>query len=346
MDLAKIFERAAKEGASDVLLTVGAAPVLYIGGKLLRYGNTALTPEDTQRMVYGTLMNDQIAEFERERELDFSFSYKEFRFRGNAYWQRNAVGAAFRLIQNEVPNLSELGLPPQVKDFTELPQGLILVTGPTGHGKSTTLASMIDHVNRSRSCHIVTIEDPIEFAHTNRSAIIDQREVGTDTPSFASAVRHVLRQAPHIILVGEMRDLETISAVLTAAETGHLVFATLHTNDCAQTIDRIIDVYPPHQQAQIRVQLSMALRGIVSQRLLPKADGDGRVLAVEVMHNVHSIANLIRTGKTQQIEGTIETGAKHGMVSLDASIKELFLDGQITEETAQRTMKNPSKLGP
>lgn len=345
MDLDNILSRACREGASDILITAGAPPVLYIGSKLLHYGKIRLTPEDTKRMVYSVLHTEQIATFERERELDFSFVFEgSCRFRGNAFWQRGAVGAAFRLINNNIPGFEELGLPPVFRELTELTQGLVLVTGPTGHGKSTTLASMIGHINKTRSCHIVTIEDPIEFSHSNQMSIIEQREVGEDTDSFARAVRHVLRQAPHVILVGEMRDLETISTVLTAAETGHLVFATLHTNDCPQTVDRIVDVYPPHQQMQIRVQLSMSLQAIVSQRLLPSVNGSSRVLAYEVLRNVHSIANLIRTGKTQQIESMIETGAKYGMQSLDACIKQLYIEGRISEETALRSMKVPSRL--
>ncbi|MFH0910220.1 MAG: type IV pilus twitching motility protein PilT [Planctomycetota bacterium] len=345
VEITDVFEWAAKEKASDVLLSAGVPPVIYIDGNIYSYGKTPLAAEDTQRMLYAILHSDQVATFERQRELDFSFTYDErHRFRGNAYWQRGLVGAAFRLIANLVPDLQTLGLPPVAKSFADLAQGLVIVSGPTGHGKSTTLASMVEHINTTRNCHIVTVEDPIEFLHTNKKAIIDQREVGTDTNSFAEAVRHVLRQAPHIIMVGEMRDLETISAVLTAAETGHLVLATLHTNDAAQSIDRMIDVFPPHQQSQIRVQLSMALVGILSQRLLPRAEGKGRILACEVLRNIHAVSHLIREGKTAQITGLLDTQARHGMQSMDSSVKQLFLKRLITEETARKIMLHPGNL--
>jgi twitching motility protein PilT len=340
MDIGQILERAARENASDVILTTGVPPVLYVGSKLLRYGNDLLTAQQTQEMVYSLLEQEQIARFEKDRELDFSFQFDQtHRFRGNAFWQRGCVGGALRLIRNDIPSLEDLHLPPVLRKLTELPQGLVLVTGPTGHGKSTTIASMIDCINRKRSCHIVTIEDPIEFMHVNRCAVVEQREVGTDTRSFASAVRHVLRQAPHVIVVGEMRDLETIQAVLTAAETGHLVFATLHTNDATQTIDRIVDVFPPHQQTQTRVQLSMSLSAVVSQRLLAHSDGKSRIVAAEVLRNIHSIAHLIREGKTPQIPGIVETNNKLGMQSMDMAVKEIFLQGEITEATARKAMK-------
>ncbi len=344
IEITAVLDRAAKEGASDVVLSAGVPPVLYVDGRLHRLGDVPLAAEDTQRMLYAILQSDQVAIFERERELDFSFTYNnELRFRGNAFWQRGTVGAAFRLVPNEIPDFETLGLPHAVRSFADEQQGLVLCTGPTGSGKSTTLASMIEHINQTRSAHIITVEDPIEFVHTHKKAVIEQREVGSDTKNFAIAVRHVLRQAPHIILVGEMRDLETIRAVLTAAETGHLVLATLHTNDAPQSVDRIIDVFPPYQQTQVRIQLSMVLLGIVSQRLLPTAKGDGRILACEVMRNVPGIANLIREGKTAQIHGLIETHARMGMHTMDAYVKQLYTKGLISEEVARKMMKHPGR---
>lgn len=343
--LTDILNRAWEENASDILITAGVSPVIYVNGKMLRYGNHKLSAKESQEMIYSLIHSDQIAEFEKERELDFSFTYENNkRFRGNLFYQRGAVSAALRLINNEVPALETLGLPVSVRDFAEEKQGLVLVTGPTGHGKSTTLASLIDYINQTRSCHVVTIEDPIEFAHSNKKSVICQREVGTDTNSYATAVHHVLRQAPHVIMIGEMRGLDTISAALTAAETGHLVFATLHTNDAAQTIDRIIDVFPPNQQAQIRVQLSMSLLGIVSQRIIENIDNTGRVLACEVMRNVPAVSHVIRQGRCEQLPGIIEVNAKHGMQSMDSSIKKLFFDGLISEDKAKSLMKNPQIL--
>ncbi|MHC4874570.1 MAG: type IV pilus twitching motility protein PilT [Planctomycetota bacterium] len=343
--LTDILDRAWREGASDILITAGISPVLYVNGKMLRYGKHDLSTKESQEMIYAILEADQIARFESERELDFSFTYDGFkRFRGNAFYQRGAVSAALRLINNDIPALDTLGLPDIVREFADEKQGLLLVTGPTGHGKSTTLASIVDHINQTRSCHIVTIEDPIEFVHTNKKAVVNQREVGTDTKSFASAVHHVLRQAPHIILVGEMRSLDTINAALTAAETGHLVLATLHTNDAAQTIDRIVDVFPPNQQSQVRVQLSMSLLGIVSQRIIENIDDSGRVLACEVLKNIPAIGHLVRQGRSEQLAGTIETNAKFGMQTMDSSLKKLFFDGLISEEKAKMLMKNPQSL--
>jgi len=340
----KILERAAKEKASDVILTNGMPPLLMVNGNLHRLGDKILDSKETQTLVYAMLEKDQIARFERERELDFSISYQQFRFRGNAFWQLGTVGTALRLVPTDIPALETLGLPPVIREMADASHGLVLITGPTGHGKSTTQAAMIDHINATRSCHIVTIEDPIEFLHTSKKSVIEQREVGFDTLTFAAALRHVLRTAPHVILVGEMRDLETIGAALTAAETGHLVISTLHTNDASQSIDRVIDVFPPHQQNQIRMQLAACLLGIVAQRLLPRADGTGRVAACEILRNNSAIANLIRESKGMMIPGMIETKAKEGMISMDAAVKRLYLDGTISEETARRAMKHPQTL--
>ncbi|MCP3886652.1 MAG: PilT/PilU family type 4a pilus ATPase, partial [Propionibacteriaceae bacterium] len=256
----------------------------------------------------------------------------------------DCVGAAFRIIPNELPNLEDLGVPKIMAELALRPQGLILITGPTGHGKSTTQAAMMDVVNSSKRVHIVTIEDPIEFLHTSKQAVVDQREVGQDTLSFAEALRHVLRQDPDVILIGEMRDLETVSTALTAAETGHLVIATLHTNDCAQTITRIVDIFPPHQQAQIRTQLSFCLIGVFSQRLLPRKGGGERVLAAELMLTNSAIAHLIREGKVQNILGIMETQGRSGMWTMDSNLKELYYNGLIERSEAMRRMKNPQTL--
>ncbi len=341
--LATVLARAGKENASDVLLTTGKPPVLIVSGRMNQLGNEPLHAEATRAWVHSMLNSDQIAAFEESRELDFSVTHGELRFRGNAFFQRGAVGAALRLVPNHIPALFELGLPPIVEELAEKRQGLILTTGPTGHGKSTTQAAVIDHINQTRSEHIVTIEDPIEFLHQNNKCVIEQREVGSDTRSFPTALRHVLRQAPNVILVGEMRDLETISTALTAAETGHLVLATLHTNDAPQSIDRVIDVFPPHQQNQVRAQLSASLLAIVAQRLLPGLDG-GRVLACEVLLNTSAVANLIREHKIAQIPGILEAGGKYGMITMDASIKKLYLEGFIGEDVARAAMKHPQKL--
>jgi twitching motility protein PilT len=293
-----------------------------------------LSPPVIQRMMYAVLTQKQREKFEEALELDFAYAVPgKARFRVNLYKQRDAVGAAFRLIPFEIKALEDLGVPPSVANFAMLPRGFVLVTGPTGSGKSTTLASLVDLANRNRRDHIMTVEDPIEFLHRHKSCLVNQREVGEDTWSFQNALKHVLRQDPDIILVGEMRDLETISVALTAAETGHLVFATLHTQDAAQTIDRVIDVFPPHQQQQIRVQLAGALQGVVCQTLAKTADGNGRAAATEVLIATPAVRNLIREGKTHQIYSTLQAGAKHGMHTMDQHISELVKTGRITYET-------------
>ena len=290
-----------------------------------------LTPPEIQRMVYAVLTQKQREKFEEDLELDFAYALPgQSRFRVNVYRQRESLGAAFRMIPFEIRPLEQLGVPASISNFAMLPRGFVLVTGPTGSGKSTTLASLVDLANRNRRDHIMTCEDPIEFLHSHRGCVVNQREVGEDTWSFANALKHVLRQDPDIILVGEMRDLETISVALTAAETGHLVFATLHTQDAAQTIDRIIDVFPPHQQQQVRVQLAGALQGIVCQTLVKTPDGRGRVVAAEVLCVTPAIRNLIREGKTHQIYSTIQAGARHGMVTMDQTLAELVKKGRIT----------------
>ncbi|RJP30621.1 MAG: type IV pilus twitching motility protein PilT [Candidatus Omnitrophota bacterium] len=345
MDIAELFELTKTKQASDLLLTAGAPPVLRIHGNLTRTDFPPLIPKEVKQLVYSLLSEDQRLVFEREKELDFSLGMgAEHRFRVNVYLQKGCVAAAFRPIPNTIPKLKDLGLPPLVYDLAFSPQGLILVTGPTGHGKSTTQASIIDLINTNKRCHIISVEDPIEYVHQNKNSIVDQRELGGDTLSFSTALKYVLRQDPDVILIGEMRDLDTIQAALTAAETGHLVLATLHTNDAVQTIDRIIDVFPQHQQQQVRVQLSLTLSAVVSQRLLPKKSGNGRVLAVELLKNVHSSANLIREGKSHQLYSVIETGSKDGMTTMDASLIRLYQRGIITMEEAQLHMRNPQAL--
>jgi twitching motility protein PilT len=343
--VADILRLAIRMRASDAIITAGVKPALRVHGDLSYVKSPLLTPQDTQRLVYDILNDDQIARFEREKELDFSIELGgQHRFRVNCYWQRNAVGAAFRLIPKEIPDLEELGVPRIMRDLVLRHQGLILITGPTGHGKSTTQAALIDIVNTEKSLHIVTIEDPIEFLHTSRKCVVDQREVGQDTLSFAEALRHVLRQDPDVVLIGEMRDLETMRTALTAAETGHLVIATLHTNDAAQSVDRIIDSFPPHQQSQVRAQLAFCLSAILSQRLLPRKGGGERVLATELMCNNAAVANLIREGKTQQIYGVMETQARVGMYTMDFNLKDLYLKGLVEREEARRRMRNPQLL--
>jgi twitching motility protein PilT len=345
MDIVDLFEIVKKEGASDLLLTAGAPPMIRVHGKFKPIDDVLLAPNEVKKLVYSLLNEQQRLLFEEEKELDLSLGMGiEHRYRVNVYYQKGCVAAAFRPIPNVIPKLKDLGLPPIVYDLAFIPQGLILVTGPTGHGKSTTLASMIDLINNNKCCHIISIEDPIEYIHEHRSSIVDQRELGGDTNSFATALKYCLRQDPDVILVGEMRDLDTVAAALTAAETGHLVLATLHTNDAVQTIDRIIDVFPERQQQQVRVQLSLTLAAIVSQRLLPKASGSGRALAVEVLKNTHASAALIREGKTHQLYSVIETGTKDGMCTLDASLIRLHERGMITLEEAQLHMRNPQAL--
>jgi len=323
-------------GASDLHLSAGARPTLRINGTLVPMEDRAiLTPPVIQRMMYAILTQKQRERFEEELELDFAYALPgRARFRVNLYRQRDALGAAFRIIPYEIKALEELGVPPSVANFAMMPRGFVLVTGPTGSGKSTTLASLVDLANRQRHDHIMTVEDPIEFLHTHKACLVNQREVGEDTWSFQNALKHVLRQDPDIILVGEMRDLETISVALTAAETGHLVFATLHTQDAAQTVDRVIDVFPSHQQQQIRVQLAGALQGIVCQTLCKTYDGKGRAVATEVLVATPAIRNLIREGKTHQIYSSLQAGARHGMHTLDQHLAELVKSGRITFETA------------
>ncbi len=335
MDITELLILTKERGASDLHLTVGAPPVLRINGKLTRLDYPVLTPAAIHEMLYDVLTDDHKARFEETHDLDLSLELTDVgRFRVNVFVQRLGEAAAFRLIPVQIKNLDALGMPSVLKSLAMRDRGLFLVTGPTGSGKSTTLAAMLDLINTERTDHIITIEDPIEFVHQHKSCIINQREVGPHTNSFATALRSALREDPDVILVGEMRDLETIQMALTAAETGHLVLGTLHTNSAAQTVNRIIDVFPPHQQDQIRVQLSEAILGVLAQTLILRADGRGRVAAVEVLVATPAIRNLIREGKTFQIPSMIETGAKEGMMSLDQCLRDLLRQGLITAETA------------
>ncbi|MFK3669574.1 type IV pilus twitching motility protein PilT [Leifsonia aquatica] len=322
--------------ASDLHVTVGAPPMVRIDGALTPAGPAEPWGHERTLAALSSLLTERQAEiFKRELELDFAFTISaNSRFRVNFYQQRGSVGAAFRLIPTEIKQLRELGVPEQIGGFSTLPRGLVLVTGPTGSGKSTTLAALIDLVNSTRADHIVTVEDPIEFMHTHKRSIVNQREVGHDTHSFNNALKHVLRQDPDVILIGELRDLETISVALTAAETGHLVFATLHTQDAPQTIDRVIDVFPPHQQDQVRAQLAATLQGVVCQTLVKRASGRGRVVATEVLMMTPAIANLIREGKTYQIASSMQAGRGDGMHTMDQHLAELVNVGAITRKAA------------
>lgn len=322
--------------ASDLHVTVGAPPMVRIDGALTPAGPAEPWGHERTLAALSSLLTERQAEiFKRELELDFAFTISaNSRFRVNFYQQRGSVGAAFRIIPTEIKQLRELGVPEQIGGFSTLPRGLVLVTGPTGSGKSTTLAALIDLVNSTRADHIVTVEDPIEFMHTHKRSIVNQREVGHDTHSFNNALKHVLRQDPDVILIGELRDLETISVALTAAETGHLVFATLHTQDAPQTIDRVIDVFPPHQQDQVRAQLAATLQGVVCQTLVKRASGRGRVVATEVLMMTPAIANLIREGKTYQIASSMQAGRGDGMHTMDQHLAELVNVGAITRKAA------------
>ena len=321
--------------ASDLHLAVGSPPMYRITGMLVPVDGEVLTPEQAREMVHAVLDEAQRNKFQQEKELDFSYSIPGVsRYRGNILLQRGTLGAVFRAIPERPPSLEALKFPPILTEFCTRPRGLILVTGPTGSGKSTTLAAIIEHINEHQAVHVVTIEDPIEFLYKNKKAIIRQRELGGDTVSFTAALKHALRQDPDVILVGEMRDLETIALAVTAAETGHLVFGTLHTTGAPATVDRMVDVFPAHQQQQIRVQVASALEGVVSQTLVRTADGKGRACAMEIMVGTTAIRSLIREGKSHQIMSAIQSGGKVGMVALDAALKKLVDSGQVTYEEA------------
>ena len=346
LDFSEILLAVVNQKASDLHITSGSAPMLRVRGSLVPLeGAPVLTPTDTREIVYAILNSSQRQRLETDWQIDFAYAVPGVgRFRVNAYFQRGTLGAAFRLIPTETVPIEKLGLPPVIREFAKKPRGIVLVTGPTGSGKSTTLASMINEINETRDEHIMTIEDPIEFLHKHKRCIVNQRELGQDAASFALALKAALRQDPDVILVGEMRDMETIGTALTAAETGHLVFATLHTQDAPQTVDRIIDVFPPAQQGQIRAQLAIGLQGIVTQTLLPTADGAGRCVAAEVLVPTPGVRNLIREGKTHQIYSLIQTGGQHGMQTMDMSLAGLVRSQQITMAVAESRSSQPAEL--
>jgi len=344
-DFADVLLQVMDRNASDLHLTAGSPPMIRHHGKLHALDYPVLTPQMTREVIYSILTNDQRQRLETDWQIDFAYSIPgKARFRVNSYFQRASLSAAFRLIPSEMPKLRDLALPPVLQEFAKKPRGFVLVTGPTGSGKSTTLAAMIDMINDERREHILTIEDPIEFLHKHKKCIVNQRELGADAQTFALGLKAALRQDPDVILVGEMRDLETISTALTAAETGHLVFATLHTQDAAQTVDRIVDVFPPDQQQQVRVQLSVSLQGIVTQQLLPTADGKGRTVATEVLVPTPAVRNLIREGKTHQIYSALQTGAQFGMQTMDSSLAQLVREQKITRELAEARSSTPEEL--
>ncbi|MDD5697000.1 MAG: PilT/PilU family type 4a pilus ATPase [Victivallaceae bacterium] len=353
INMKQLLQAAIANGASDLLITTDARPTLRVNGGLVPLDTELLTPADTQRLLFSILTPHQRARFEEEREIDFALSISmkihstdaqaaQYRFRVNGFYQRGNIGAALRVIPKRIPSVEELKLPPVLVKMAEKKSGLILITGPTGHGKSTTQASLIDRINSESDCHIVTVEDPIEYVHSNKKAVIEQREFGADTLSFANALKYVLRQDPDVILVGEMRDIETIAATLTAAETGHLVLATLHTNNAPQTVDRIIDSFPAYQQNQVKLQLAGVLLGVIAQRLIPLKSGEGRVAAFEVMVGTPAVQALVRDGKTSQLQSVMETSFKDGMVTMAKATEELYNKGVITKkdyESLNKTFK-------
>jgi twitching motility protein PilT len=346
VNLRALLEEMIERGASDLHITAGERPKVRIDGNITdSSADYILTPKDTLQLTYSILTENQKKRFETEDELDFSFGIQNLaRFRGNVYRQRGCVALAIRQIPFKILTFEDLRLPPVIQKFAERPRGLILVTGPTGSGKSTTLAAIIDKINKERRGHILTIEDPIEFIHRHQGCMVNQREVGSDTQSFSRALKYALRQDPDVILVGEMRDLETVQAALTIAETGHLCLATLHTNSCAETINRVIDVFPAHQQPQIRAQLAFVLEGVVTQQLLPKARGRGRVMAAEIMVCTPAIRACIRDDKVHQIYSIMQAGKKHGMATLNDSLKELYLQREVSLEEALKRSSDPNEF--
>jgi len=343
MTIKEIFKKANEMKASDVHLNVGVAPVLRVNGELTYLEDKALNNKDLEQMVAMLLTKEDVAKFNTDRDLDFGYELDGQRFRVNLFYEKNNIGLVARLISNNIPTLEELGLPEVVYKLLDLKQGLILVTGPTGCGKSTLMAAMVNYINSNRFCNIITLEDPIEYVFTSNKSIIVQRQLGRDLRTFDAGLVHALRQDPNVIMVGEMRNLETIGTTITLAETGHLVLATLHTYNAAQTIDRIIDIFPPHQQNQIRMQLSLTLAGVISQRLLRQNDGT-RVAAREIMINTPAVSNTIRENKVAQLKTIIETGSREGMVSIDQDIRRLYNENRISKETARSYMDNPDML--
>ena len=346
VNLRALLEEVIEREASDLHITAGECPKLRIDGDITNSTTTyVMSPKDTLQLAYSVLTENQKKRFETEDELDFSFGIQNLaRFRGNCFKQRGCVGMVIRMIPFSLKTFEDLGLPPILARLAEKPRGLVLVTGPTGSGKSTTLAAMIDKINRERKGHIITVEDPIEFIHRHQGCIVNQREVGTDTKTFANALKYALREDPDVILVGEMRDLETIQAALTIAETGHLVFATLHTNSAAEAINRIIDVFPSHQQSQVRAQLAFVLEGIVTQTLLPRARGRGRVMAAEIRVITPAIRALIRDDKVHQIYSLMQSGKKFGMQTLNDALYQLYVAREVTEDECLRTSSDPNEF--
>lgn len=338
----KLLEEAHLKKASDMHITVGVEPIFRINGALIKADHFKLKPADTEEMFKSITTAEQQQRFNELGEIDFSYSLSGYgRFRVNAFRQRGTIAIVLRLVADKVPTLEDLKHPEIMKTLSLKPRGLVLVTGPTGSGKSTTLAAMINLINQTEAAHIITMEDPIEYLHRHNKSIVNQREVNTDSISFANALRAALREDPDVILVGEMRDAETVSTAITAAETGHLVFATLHTSDAAQTIDRIIDTFPPHQQQQVKSQLSMILQGIISQQLLPLKDGSGRIAALEILVATPAIRNLIREGKTHQILSSVQTGAKYGMQTMDMALRDLVQKNLVEFEEALSLASDP-----
>lgn len=342
--LATVLDAAVEHQASDVHVTVGVPPVIRVDGRLKSLPNEVpYSAEAAHADLQTTLLGPQASLLAQDRQLDFSFGYGSVRIRANLYYERGHVAGAFRLIPTKIRTLAELGLPPMMEELADRRQGLIVFTGPAGHGKTTSMAALVDHINTHRSEHIITVEDPIEYLIASKRSIVSQRELGSDTPSFAAALKVALRQDPNVLLVGEMRDLETIQAVLTLAETGHLIFSTLHTNSAAQTPDRMIDVFPPHQQDQVRSQLAQVLLAVVSQRLLPKVDG-GLIVAAEVLLGTNAVRATIREGKTHQLENVIRTGAAEGMIGLDKVLADLVSAGEVAIDDAVAWANDPKQL--
>jgi len=348
MDLIKLLELATTHKASDLHLMVGQPPILRIDGELTllnsvapEFGSAPLKDSDLRSALEKIITPEQLAIFLEKKDLDFSFEIEATRFRVNLSFEKNNLRLVARVIEEKKPTLEEIGMPPIIKELLEMPQGLILVTGPTGCGKSTTLAAMINYINNTRSCHIVTLEDPMEYVFNPNQSLVTQRQLGSDMVSFASGLKHVLRQDPNVIMIGEMRDYETVAAAITLAETGHLVLATLHTYSATQTVDRIIDIFPPHQQNQVKSQLSMLLAAVISQRLLPKIGG-GRVAARELLIRNSAVANLIREGKISQIKSVMQMEGRNGMITLDKHLKELYKGGLITKEVATLYADDPA----
>lgn len=347
LSVEEILSKAKEAGASDVHITVGIPPKMRVNGKLITMDGVKLLPSDTMEIAIHVMNEKQKQHFEEYGEVDMSFAIPgEGRYRVNIYKQRGSIAMAFRLVGTSIPTPQELGVPQSVVDLYQKKRGLVLVTGPTGSGKSTTLASLIDTINNNREAHVITLEDPIEYLHQHKSSIVNQREIGLDSNNYAHALRAALREDPDVIFVGEMRDFETISTAITAAETGHLVFSTLHTIGAASTVDRVIDVFPPHQQQQIRVQLANVLEAVISQQLIPTMDGSGRVAAFEVLHNNPAVRNLIREGKTHQITSVMQTNRKLGMMTMDDALVQLYQEAKISKDMAlqfaqdQESIKN------